>query len=108
MRKVDVYYNEIFAGVLTETDERKYVFAYNDDYADSDNPSVSLTLPKQQRRFESDYLFPFFANMLPEGANKSLVCRYKHIDEADQMGLLIAFCDKDFIGAVSVKKHKSE
>ena len=53
---------------------------------------------------EEPYLFPFFTNMLPEGANRRSICRSLRIDENDFFGLLIAMADKDFIGAVQVRK----
>ena len=106
MRQLEIYTNDVFAGLLTETDARKYSFVYDDDYMASAMPSVSLTLPKTQKEFHSDYLFPYFANILPEGANKNFVCRHYHIDDADSMGLLMAFSGKDFIGAIGVKTVK--
>ena len=42
--------------------------------------------------------------MLPEGANRRSICRSLRIDENDFFGLLIAMADKDFIGAVQVRK----
>ncbi len=38
---------------------------------------------KMTEAFESDRLFPFFTNMLPEGANRSVICRSLRIDEND-------------------------
>lgn len=49
-------------------------------------------------------MFPFFSNMLPEGANRRIICRSLRIDEDDSFGLLEAMADKDFIGAVSVRR----
>lgn len=103
MRQLEILSNGILAGVLTETDSRKYIFKYDSNYAVSCHPSISLTLPKQQVVFHSDYLFPFFANLLPEGANKSYLCRKLHIDEEDGMGVLMAFSGKDFIGSIGVR-----
>lgn len=62
-----------------------------------------MTLPKNLKSFHSEYLFPFFANILPEGANKSYICRRFRIDEDDTMGLLMAFAGKDFIGSIGVR-----
>jgi serine/threonine-protein kinase HipA len=42
--------------------------------------------------------------MLPEGGNRRVICRSLHIDETDYFGLLMAMADKDFIGAVEVRK----
>ena len=103
MRKAEIYSNDMLAGMLTETDDRHYHFVYDESYIRSSLPSISMTLPKQEEPFHSDFLFPFFANLLPEGANKEYICRKYHIDEADGMGLLMAFSGKDFIGSVGVK-----
>ena len=103
MRSLQIYSNDILAGVLTKTDDRQYIFVYDNVYADSSMPSISMTLPKQEKEFHSPYLFPFFANILPEGANKNYICRRFHIDEEDDMGLLMTFSGKDFIGSIGVK-----
>lgn len=103
MRQLEIFSNDILAGLLTETDDRKYQFVYDDCYVNSELPSISMTLPKSQKEFHSDYLFPFFVNILPEGANKKYICQRFRIDEDDSMGLLMAFAGKDFIGSIGVK-----
>lgn len=104
MRQLEVYMNDRKAGVLTEQHPGKgYVFQYDLDYLSSDSPSVSVTLPKSKEAFESDLLFPFFTNMLPEGANRKVICRSLRIDENDFFGLLSAMVGKDFIGAVHIE-----
>lgn len=105
MRQLRIYNNNVFAGILLETDDRNYEFTYDFDYVNSSAPCISLTLPKQNETFHSEYLFPFFANLLPEGANKRFICRRHHIDEADDMGLLIFFSGKDFIGSITVENN---
>lgn len=106
MRQLEILSNDVLAGILTETDDRKYVFVYDDSYINSDMSSISMTLPKNEKEFHADYLFPFFANILPEGANKDYICRRFHIDEDDSMGLLMAFSGKDFIGSIGVRTIK--
>jgi serine/threonine-protein kinase HipA len=104
MRQLDVYMNDRKAGVLTEQYPGKgYIFLYDEGYLVSDTPPISVTLPKRREAFESDHLFPFFTNMLPEGANRSVICRSLRIDENDFFGLLAAMAGKDFIGAVHIK-----
>lgn len=46
--------------------------------------------------------------MLPEGANKRIVCREHKIDENDLFGLLNCFSGKDIIGAITVKIPENE
>ena len=104
MRQLGVYCNDKIAGVLTEKNPGKgYVFLYDRDYLISDGPSISVTLPRRKEGYESDELFPFFTNMLPEGANRNVICRSLRIDEEDFFGMLEAMAGKDFIGAVHIK-----
>ncbi|MBQ9475342.1 MAG: HipA N-terminal domain-containing protein [Bacteroidales bacterium] len=106
MRRLLVYMNGCRAGVLTELRPgRGYTFQYDDDYLASDNPPVSVTMPKREESFESEYLFPFFVNMLPEGANRRVVCRSLKIDEDDYFGMLDAMAGNEFIGAVHIKPY---
>lgn len=61
MRQLDVYLNDIKAGVLTELNPgRGYTFIYEAEYLASDLPPVSATLPKAKKSYKSDTLFPFF------------------------------------------------
>ena len=66
--------------------------------------AISLSFPKSQQEFVSDTLFPFFYNMLSEGANKTIQCQTLKIDEDDVFGLLLATAHSDTIGAITVKK----
>lgn len=106
MRQAQIYCKGVLAGTLTETDSGKYLFCYDDLYfVDDKETAISLTLPKSRREFSSDTLFPFFYNMLPEGANKAIQCKILKIDEEDAFGLLLATAHTDTIGAITVKKR---
>lgn len=109
MRNLNVYVNGYKAGTLTETGSgRIYNFLYNADYLNSTHPAVSVNLPKREKVFESEYLFPFFSNMVPEGANRKVICTSLRIDENDFFGLLYALADKDTIGAVQLRKTEDD
>lgn len=104
MRRAKVYRNGVVVGELTEHTRKKYSFTYDDIwFNDPKRPAVSLTLPKTQRTYESQYLFPFFFNMLSEGVNKRLQSNLLRIDENDHFGLLLATAQFDTIGAITVK-----
>lgn len=104
MRQLYVYFNETKAGVLTEINPGKgYTFRYDPQYLSSPLPPVSLTLPKREEPYRSEYLFSFFANIIPEGSNRRIICRTLRIDERDIFGILSAMAGKDFIGAVDVR-----
>ncbi len=91
------------AGYLTQHDDGSFTFNYHDEWlSDTSKPAISLTLPKHQAQYHSEHLFPFFQNMLPEGANKQVACRLNRIDKDDSFGLLMATCQHDSIGAVKV------
>ncbi|MBX9733931.1 MAG: HipA N-terminal domain-containing protein [Chitinophagaceae bacterium] len=104
MRTVEIYRNGILAGTLTEENRQLYVFKYTDNYfSDASKAAISLTLPKTQQEYRSEYLFPFFFNMLSEGVNRKLQSTLLRIDEEDNFGLLAATAKYDTIGAITVK-----
>ena len=105
MRQAQIFCNNIFAGVLTETDSGKYIFRYDESFLfDENQTAISLSFPKSQREFTSTELFPFFYNMLSEGTNKAIQCQSLKIDENDSFGLLLATAHTDTIGAITVRK----
>jgi HipA-like protein len=108
MRKLNVYRNGEPVGELTEQSRELYIFRYTDAwFADASKPAVSLTLPKVQKEYRSDHLFPFFFNLLSEGANRKLQSRALKIDENDDFGLLAATATFDTIGSITVKPTPS-
>lgn len=105
MRQALVLSNNIVAGRLIETDERRYIFRYDEDYLfNSELRAISLAFPKRKEGYTSDELFPFFFNMLSEGSNKALQCRTLKIDENDSFGLLLATAKYDTIGAITIQE----
>jgi len=109
MRKAKVIFKNEEAGILTQHDDGSFSFRYHDDWSDNNHKqSISLTLPKTEKEFHSEYLFPFFYNMLPEGSNKQVVCKLNRIDREDHFGLLMSTAKNDSIGAVRVIKIESE
>ena len=104
MRKAEVFRNGERAGTITEDHRRHFSFVYDDDYFyDPKKPDLSLTLPKKKKEYHSDQLFPFFFNMLSEGANRKLQSRVLKIDENDHFGFLLATARGDTVGAITVK-----
>lgn len=104
MKKLAVYINDKLAGILTEESPGKnYTFAYTPEYVAGGGFPVSVSLPVREEEYKSENLFPFFANMLPEGANRSIICRTKKLDEDYLFELLAAMSEKDIIGAVNIR-----
>jgi serine/threonine-protein kinase HipA len=105
MRKAKVIYKDEWAGTLTQLDNGSFEFSYTESWLiNGQKPPVSLTLPKQETPFTSEFLFPFFFNMLPEGSNKQVVCYNLRIDENDHFGILMATAKSDAIGAIRIEK----
>lgn len=104
MRSAEVYRNGILAGVLSQEGRKRFVFKYDDTYLNNNTlPAISLTLPKNQVEYTSEFLFPFFFNMLSEGVNRKLQSIQLKIDEDDSFGLLMETAQYDTIGAITVK-----
>ena len=105
MRTVEVYADNIHAGRLTERARNDYEFAYDALYlADPQLPPISLTLPKRSEPYRSKRIFPFFTNLLPEGANRKAMCVAHKVDEKDFFGMLEMICYLDCIGTITLRK----
>ena len=105
MRQAHVLYKQEIAGLLTQLDNGNFLFKYYDAwFNDTNKPAISLTLPKKQQEYQSEYLFPFFYNMLPEGSNKETVCFENRIDTKDYFGILMTTAKQDTVGAITIKK----
>jgi len=94
-----VFVHDIEAGILQETDNREYIFSYLDGYQ---GDPVCLAMPVRKEPYRSDFLFPYFFNMLSEGANRQVQSTLLHIDENDDFGIMLATAQFDTIGAVTV------
>lgn len=104
MRRCEVYLHGIMAGILEESDNRSFTFSYDKSYLLSGkSEAVSLTLPLRSEPYCSPYLFPAFANMLSEGENRQIQSQLLHIDANDDFGILLATCQYDTVGAITVK-----
>ena len=85
---------------MQETDAHEYVFTYNENYR---GVPVCLAMPVRNEPYRSTYLFPYFFNILSEGANRQIQSVLLHIDENDDFGIMMATAQTDTIGAVTVK-----
>ena len=105
MRQAKILFKDEEAGTLIQHDDGSFTFRYHDPWMiDSTKTGISLTLPKTNQEYHSKFLFPFLYNMLPEGANKQIICKHNRIDSNDDFGLLITTAKNDSIGAVRVIK----
>ncbi len=110
MRRANILYKDILAGVLTETDEGEYIFTYKEDYVSNyQEQFITFTMPVTEEAYVSNRLFPFFEGLIPEGWLLNIASKNWKINPNDRMGLLLACC-QNCIGAVSVvpivEKHE--
>ena len=93
MRTADIYVFGKLAGALTENDDGKFSFLYDEQYLnDSSAVAVSCTMPLRSEAYVSDALFPFFDGLIPEGWLLDIAEKNWKLDGRDRMGLLLACC----------------
>lgn len=103
MRQGKVFYQNHFAGVVTETNDGDYTFEYDNDYIQNfPYQFITFSMPVSEKVFRENRLFPFFEGLIPEGWLLEIASESWKINKNDRMGLLLACC-KNCIGAVSVE-----
>jgi serine/threonine-protein kinase HipA len=108
MRRAEIYYKEILAGILIETNEGDYTFKYDDAYMKNyPQQFITFTMPVKETAYMDKRLFPFFEGLIPEGWLLDIATKSWKINQNDRMGLLLACCH-NCIGAVSVKPIPEE
>ena len=107
MRQALIKYNNIDAGILTETDQGEYIFQYSESYIkDYPNQFITFNMLVSNQVYRSQRLFPFFDGLIPEGWLLKIAIDSWKINRNDRMGLLLACCQNS-IGAVSVHLIKT-
>jgi serine/threonine-protein kinase HipA len=103
MRKAIIFYNDLKAGELIETNDGEYIFQYNDHYVDTHpHQFISFSMPVRKEPYKDIRLFPFFEGLIPEGWLLDIASKNWKLNPNDRMGLLLACC-QNCIGAVSVQ-----
>jgi serine/threonine-protein kinase HipA len=103
MRKAEIYYIDILAGILAETDDGEYVFQYIHKYVKSfPNQFITFSMPVTTKPYVSNRLFPFFEELIPDGWLLDIASKNWKLNPNDRMGLLLA-CWQNCISAVHVK-----
>ena len=103
MRQGNVFYKDLLAGVITETNEGEYIFRYTQSYI-THHPDdfITFTMPVSDKAYKDKRLFPFFEGLIPEGWLLDIASENWKINKNDRMGLLLACC-QNCIGAVSIE-----
>ena len=79
VRRAEVYYNDILAGVLL-LNRGRYTFIYDLKYMYSSNPSIALDMPK------------------------SFLCARLGISRSDKFTMLVKLANHETIGAITVRE----
>lgn len=104
MRNCKVFVHNVFAGILTERSANDYTFVYDDDYLNTPQcRPVCRMMPTNIKEYRSEVLFPYFFNMLSEGANRKMQSEILHLDRDDDFGILMETAQYDTPGAVTVE-----
>jgi len=108
MRQAKIYYQDIYAGLLEETDDGDYLFTYDEQYVEEfPQQFLTFTMPVMKQPYKSNRLFPFFEGLIPEGWLLEIASKSWKINQNDRMGVLLACC-QNCIGAVSVEPIPKE
>ncbi|WP_299155338.1 HipA N-terminal domain-containing protein [uncultured Christiangramia sp.] len=103
MRQAKILYNNLFCGLLTETDDGIFTFQYDEDYMrEHPDQFITFTMPVRKEEYKDKRLFAFFEGLIPEGWLLDIASKNWKINPNDRMGLLLACC-QNCIGAVSVQ-----
>lgn len=103
MRRAAIYYKDLLAGILTETDDGEYTFIYDAVYIKNyPRQFITFTMPVSSQKYVDKRLFSFFEGLVPEGWLLDIASKNWKINPNDRMGLLLACC-QNCIGAVSVQ-----
>lgn len=108
MRQAKIFYDTIFCGILTETNDGDFTFKYETDYVKHyPNQFITFTMPVREAIYNENRLFSFFEGLIPEGWLLDIASKSWKINANDRMGLLLTCC-QNCIGAVSVESIISD
>ena len=87
---------------MLERTNKGYRFTYYRSCLSSkDAQPISLGFPLSEKAYESEFLFPFFLGLIPEGWLLDIMSHTLKIDPENAFDILLATCG-DCIGAVKI------
>ena len=98
MKKLLIYQQGSFAGVLEEREEGKYQFDYADQYH---GEPVSLTMRDEKKTYHFDHFPAFLEGLLPEGELLEALLRKCKIDRSNYLKQ-IQTVGRDVVGSLEV------
>ena len=101
LTKANIYLRNDLAGQLEKVSSRKFIFRYNKDWITTNKKSIGLNFPIGDKNHESEELFPFFDNLIPEGWLLDYVQGIYKIDGRNRFALLLA-TGRETMGAIRI------
>ena len=102
MRTLDVYFDALRAGRLTQDARGAMAFAYAPDYlADPAARAISISMPLGPARFEDHVARPYFSGLLPDEGARHRLAAALGVSAANAFGLL-EIIGGDCAGALSL------
>lgn len=87
-KELKVYLRDDYVGVLTQEITGRLTFKYDPGYLDSNNPSISLSLPKEEREFNDHRVKSFFSSLLPDDLLREKLAKYLGVSNKNPFALL--------------------
>ena len=63
LTKANIYLRDDLVGQLEKFSNKKYVFTYRDEWIKNNKGGIGLSLPTDQKKYESEELLPFFVSV---------------------------------------------
>jgi len=92
MKSLNVYYETILVGYLTENDKQELYFTYTAEWLQRDQAiALSPDIYLSEKIFSGEKVESFFENLLPEGDILDFISQAVHISPNNVFGLLERF-----------------
>lgn len=97
--RLEIFFDNIPAGIFTQQDVGKYHFEY---YADYVGQPISLRIPISQTHYEFLEFPAVFEGLLPEGTQLETLLKETSLDANDYFGQLL-IVGADLAGAITAR-----
>lgn len=102
-----VFFQEVLAGEVQETEEGEFFFQYHSNYLATGGRPISFSLPLTSEPFKSRQIHGFFDGLLPEGWLLNLAAKHWQLNPLRDRYELLIKTAYDAVGAVSVREPDS-
>lgn len=101
-RQLNVFWNEILVGAITQTKGGAISFTYNSDYIAENGAAISISMPISEQPFSSELTKAFFSGLLPDESPRKNLARFLGVSDKNSFALLEAI-GGECAGALSLR-----